>query len=97
MATFEQYQKARTEINDVLTGVGAFLGDLCTGPAKGEHEEVHAKIDEQLQRFFTLYYDLRKRHEDACLSVAVLALTKSGLSEQATIGLMVEVISVPFL
>ena len=76
MVAPEELQSFRAGINSVLDDVGVLLGELTEGsPA---HEEAHVAIDEQLQHFFQSYYSLRQRHEQAQLSVAVLALTKSG-------------------
>lgn len=73
-----EYQQLQEETSKLLGCVGESLIDLCQGPPSEEHAAAYVAIDEQIQKFFTAYYDLRKRHELSKLSVAVLALTKSG-------------------
>lgn len=73
-----EYQQLQEETSKLLGCVGGSLIDLCQGPPSEEHAAAYVAIDEQIQKFFTAYYDLRKRHELSKLSVAVLALTKSG-------------------
>ena len=71
------YAEYRQGIDTVLSDVGVLLGDLVEAP-RGEANEANALIDGHLQQFFKAYYELKSRHDDAALSVAVLALTKSG-------------------
>ena len=61
-------------VDVLLRDVGTFFGDLVEAPTS----DAHQLIDEQLQRFWQLYYELKKRREDNELTVAVLALAKSG-------------------
>ncbi|KXZ53106.1 hypothetical protein GPECTOR_8g96 [Gonium pectorale] len=75
----------RKSIDDLLHGVGDLLADLTdSGHAVSEdpddNEEARRLIDVELQRFWKSYYELKRRHDENTLSVAVLALTKSGKS-----------------
>lgn len=79
-AVINEYKQLKAETSELLGSIGESLIDLCQGPPSEEHAEAYVAIDEQIQKFFTAYYDLKKRHELSKLSVAVLALTKSGES-----------------
>ncbi|GFR43890.1 hypothetical protein Agub_g5019, partial [Astrephomene gubernaculifera] len=76
----------RRTIDGLLADVGSLLADLTsqehpTGSAEDEeNEEARRPIDVALHSFWDSYYDLKRRHEENALSVAVLALTKSGKS-----------------
>ncbi|GLC43094.1 hypothetical protein PLESTB_000863800 [Pleodorina starrii] len=76
----------RRSIDALLGDVGGLLADLTsqehsTGASDDEeNEEARRVIDVELQRFWQGYYELKRRHEENALSVAVLALTKSGKS-----------------
>lgn len=49
------------------------------GREEGEEDQAHRRIlDAQLHHFWATFYKLRERHGENTLSVAVLALTKSG-------------------
>eukprot|EP00879_Flechtneria_rotunda_P004959 GHRR01005234.1.p1 GENE.GHRR01005234.1~~GHRR01005234.1.p1 ORF type:complete len:470 (+),score=121.45 GHRR01005234.1:171-1580(+) len=74
-----EYKQLKAQSSELLTEVGESLISLVEAPAP-DQEEAHAAIDQQIQSFFQAYYELRKRHEQEHLSVAVLALTKSGKS-----------------
>lgn len=79
MLTAEEYAALKGDLEGVLVNVGKFLGELVEAPG-GEDNDSHLVIDQQIQHFFGGYYKLKKRHEEDALSVAVLALTKSGKS-----------------
>eukprot|EP00955_Chlamydomonas_euryale_P101291 365335-Chlamydomonas_euryale.AAC.2 len=51
------------------------------GEAVDDDLEAHSIIDSQLNAFFAAFGALKRRHDDASLSVAVLALTKAGACE----------------
>lgn len=76
--TINEYRQLKAETSELLSSVGNSLIDLCQGPPSEEHAEAYVAIDEQIQKFWNAYYGLKKRHELSQLSVAVLALTKSG-------------------
>jgi hypothetical protein len=78
IAMADQYAQYREDIDGILCDVGKLLGDLVEAP-RAEVNEANALIDGHLQQFFKAYYDLKSRHDDAALSVAVMALTKSGV------------------
>ncbi|KAG2498988.1 hypothetical protein HYH03_003174 [Edaphochlamys debaryana] len=79
-------QACRAQIDALLQEFGSLLVDLTnagdvTDPSNQEEdEEPRRVIDEQLQRFWAGYTQLKGRHEKQELLVAVLALTKSGKS-----------------
>lgn len=71
---------AKGEVDDteqLLDSLGELLTTLLEGPS-GDADDGHSLIDEHLRSFFHAYYELRTRHQQQTLSVAVLALTKSG-------------------
>ncbi len=78
LSSAEGYLKLKSETADLLHGVGQSLASLLDAPASEHHEDAQIDLSQQLGSFFGCYYKLRKRLERDCLSVAVLALTKSG-------------------
>ena len=67
-------------MNELLTEIGLFLVDATEGErgSNGETDSKHTcVVDAQLERFWRSYGALRGRNDEA-LTVAVLALTKSG-------------------
>ncbi len=78
----------RKSIDTLLGDVGGLLADLTsqehsTAASEGDdNEEASRVIDVELQRFWQGYYELKRRHDENALSVAVLALTKSGAFPQ---------------
>jgi hypothetical protein len=70
-----QYRALKAEVQVLLNDVGASLVDLLDNAAE---EEAHRNIDQSIHGYFQSYYDLRTRHDQDGLQVAVLALTKSG-------------------
>lgn len=79
----------------LLDSLGDLLTTLLEGPSGDADECGHSLIDEHLKGFFHGFYQLRSREEAQTLTVAVLALTKSGvqLSEAAWWGLKACMIS----
>lgn len=73
----------------LLDSLGELLTTLLEGPSGDADECGHSLIDEHLKSFFHGFYELRSREEAQSLTVALLALTKSGeqLSEAAWWGL----------
>lgn len=71
-----EYLQLKSEAGGLLADLGSSLITLVEGaPDDGE---AHRAIDEQLQSFWGRFYSLKKRWNNEQLSVAVLALTKSG-------------------
>lgn len=78
LSSAEAYVKLKNEVAELLCDVGQSLTCLLDAPASDSHADAHIDLTQQLGTFFGSYYQLRKRLERDCLSVAVLALTKSG-------------------
>jgi hypothetical protein len=66
----------------LLSEAGGFLTELVLAP-HSEDGESHRLIDEHLQSFWRGFYLIKQRHHDDVLSVAVLALAKSGAGRVA--------------
>ena len=66
-------------VDGLLAQVGTFLGDLVQAPSGDGHQ----LLDQQLHQFWHSFYELKKRSHDDELSVAVLALAKSGKPEDS--------------
>jgi hypothetical protein len=62
-------------VEELLAEAGAFLADLVAAP---RGDAANQLIDEQLHSFFQAYHRLKQRTASDELSVAVLALAKSG-------------------
>jgi hypothetical protein len=78
LSSAEAYSALRGEATQLLNDIGESLTCLLDAPASDGHAEAHIDLTKQLGTFFSCYYKLRKRLERDSLSVAVLALTKSG-------------------
>lgn len=78
LSSAEAYSDLRGEATQLLNDIGQSLTCLLDAPASDGHAEAHIDLTKQLGAFFSCYYKLRKRLERDSLSVAVLALTKSG-------------------
>ncbi len=79
MGDAQAYHELRAQVGAAIDDVGRFLGSLVEGPGAGHSAPAHQLcIDKDIQKFFTSYYNLRTKHADEHLNVAVLALTKSG-------------------
>jgi hypothetical protein len=80
-----EYLQLKGEAGELLADLGSSLITLVEGaPDDGE---AHRAIDEQLQSFWGKFYSLKKRWNKEQLSVAVLALTKSG-EQAAALGVL---------
>ncbi len=77
-SSLKTVSQLRVATDALLAEVGGLLADLLEAPQTEDDEGARHVIDTQLQRFWQSYYDLKRRHEENTLSVAVLALTKSG-------------------
>lgn len=87
LSSAEAYSRLKGEATELLNDVGQSLASLLDAPASESHAEAHIDLTQQLGAFFGCYYKLRKRLERDCLSVAVLALTKSGKIVMVHVGL----------
>lgn len=79
-SSLKTVSQLRVATDALLAEVGGLLADLLEAPQTEDDEGARHVIDTQLQRFWQSYYDLKRRHEENTLSVAMLALTKSGKS-----------------
>ena len=73
--------KLRTGVDTLLSDVGGLLADLLDAPqGEGDGAESHSRrvLDAEMHAFWKRFYHLKERHANNQLSVAVLALTKSG-------------------
>ncbi len=67
-------------LTETLEQLGAFLGELCAAPATCDVEcrAVTMLLDSSASRYWASFHALKKRQQEGCLNVAVLALAKSG-------------------
>ena len=65
-------------IGELLSELGDLLSDLCAAPPAGTEENSLLLLDTFAGRGWKSYHALRQRLEEKTLSVALLALTKSG-------------------
>ena len=72
----QRFAEAKAKAEEVLQGVGKFLSELVDGSSVGSG--ANGAIDAQVGDSYRQYSVLRTRHREASLTVAVLALTKSG-------------------
>ncbi|DBA78877.1 hypothetical protein WJX77_008617 [Trebouxia sp. C0004] len=75
-----RYMDLRTETLSIFEKVGAFLADLCDGSGTHQDAAEASSLDSNLGSFYETFSRLQARHGDQTLTVAVLALTKSGKS-----------------
>ena len=71
------YTELRAQSSAVFARIGSFLADLC----EGSHPYIstaETSVDTNLGSFHDTFSSLQARHVDENLTVAVLALTKSG-------------------
>jgi len=73
-----RYMDLRTETLSIFEKVGAFLADLCDGSGTHQDAAEASSLDSNLGSFYETFSRLQARHGDQTLTVAVLALTKSG-------------------
>ena len=77
MDSAKHFETLKLDVEGLLQGLGRFLGELVEGEATagpGANGALEARIGES----FRQYHQLRSRHREQNLTVAVLALTKSG-------------------
>lgn len=79
MDSAKNFEELKVEVEDLLTGLGKFLAELADGGASAG-PVANAALDARLGESHRTYCQLRARHREQNLTVAVLALTKSGLS-----------------
>ncbi len=73
-----RYMDLRTETLSIFEKVGSFLADLCDGSGRHQDTAEASSLDSNLGSFYETFSRLQARHGDQTLTVAVLALTKSG-------------------
>ena len=72
----QKYAQLTRDVGALLEdGIGRDLLSKLVEAPKSDH---HLLLDKDISAFFSKYYQLRKRHQEAHLTCAVLALTKSG-------------------
>ena len=73
-----RYMELRAETTTAFDKIGHFLADLCEGSAAHSDAAEDSNLDSNLGSFYETFSRLKARHGDQNLTVAVLALTKSG-------------------
>lgn len=75
-----RYAELRAETSAAFDQLGSFLADLCEGSEAHQDSSGHEgpNLDTNLGNFYETFTALKARHADQNLTVAVLALTKSG-------------------
>ncbi len=73
-----RYMDLRTESSSIFEKVGSFLADICDGSGTHQDNAEASSLDNNLGSFYETFSRLQARHGDQALTVAVLALTKSG-------------------
>lgn len=86
-----RYRKLRAETSSTLEKIGRFLADLCEGSSTPHDASAGPSLDSNLGSFYETFSSLQARHGDQNLTVAVLALTKSG----AHLDVLLKVVSLP--
>ena len=76
MESAKHFEELKLEAEPLLHGVGQFLAELVE--AGGDGSAASSASDAQVGESFRQYSLLRQRHREQHLTVAVLALTKSG-------------------
>ena len=71
-----RYSELQAETTSILDTIGRLLADLCEG--SGAQHGASEGLDINLGSFYETFSSLKARHSDQNLTVAVLALTKSG-------------------
>ena len=74
-----RYTELRADSAAVFGKIGSFLADLCEG-SQLHTNLAEVSVDTKLGSFHETFSSLQARHVDQNLTVAVLALTKSGES-----------------
>ena len=78
MGSAVRYMDLRMETSSIFEKVGSFLADLCEGSETHQDSAEASSLDSNLGSFYETFSRLQARHGDQTLTVAVLALTKSG-------------------
>lgn len=78
MASAVKYADLRAETSSAFDKLGTFLADLCEGTEAHHDSSDRPNLDTNLGNFYETFTALKARHADQNLTVAVLALTKSG-------------------
>jgi len=78
MGSAVRYMDLRMETSSIFEKVGSFLADLCDGSGTHQDTAEASSLDSNLGSFYETFSRLQARHGDQTLTVAVLALTKSG-------------------
>ena len=75
-----KYAELRAETSSAFDQLGLFLADLCEGSEahQDSSSQLGPSLDTNLGSFYETFTALQARHADQNLTVAVLALTKSG-------------------
>ena len=77
MDSAKHFEELKLEVEDLLQGLGRFLAELADG-SSSSGPGANAALDARLGESHRQYCQLRTRHREQNLTVAVLALTKSG-------------------
>lgn len=78
MTSAAKYAELRRETSSAFDKLGLFLADLCEGSDAHDTSSEKPNLDSRLGSFYQTFTALKTRHADQNLTVAVLALTKSG-------------------
>ena len=78
MASGAKYAGLRADTSSAFDKLGTFLVDLCEGTDAHHDPSDRPNLDTNLGSFDETFTALKARHADQNLTVAVLALTKSG-------------------
>jgi hypothetical protein len=90
------FLKLQGQVNDVLSQVSMLLAELVERPesleddflGNDEEDAAHVLLDSRLDYFFKCFKRLSARNADESLSVALVALTKSGEGNDEEQGLI---------
>lgn len=74
-----KYTELQAETSSTFEKIGKFLAGLCEGSGAYENVSGDFGVDSSIGSFFETFSNLKARHGDQNLTVAVLALTKSGM------------------
>ena len=75
----EQYVMLRSKLEDLVQDYGSSLCDLLNVPPNHlPSSPGQGLVDKNLSQFLHSYYQIKERLQQQALSVALLALTKSG-------------------
>ena len=78
MTSVAKYADLRAETSSAFDKLGTFLADMCEGSEAHHDSSDRPNLDTNLGSFYETFTALKARHADQNLTVAVLALTKSG-------------------